>query len=612
MLDHLAGYLSLPFVWRALAASALIACSAALLGVTLVLRRLSFMGDGLSHVAFGALAVSAALGLAGGGMALALPVTAIAAIILLRSSSRFRGDASLAMLSVTAMATGYLLMHAFPSSSNVSGDVCSTLFGSVSLLTLTGPETWLAIVLSASVILFSIFTFHKNFDIAFDEDFARVSGAKTDLFNFVSAIVTAVVIVVSMKLVGALLVSALIVFPVVIAMRMAKSFLGVTACAAALAIGLALAGILAAIVALTPVGATIVAVNAIAFLAFSVFKPRFALAAMAAVFAAFFSLCSMRMEKKDATPDIVVVSAPLADWTRNILGDATNEVSIATLQRDGTDMHSFMPSALDIKRIAACRLFIYIGGESDAWVDGVLAANPNASRTTLALLPRLPKRSGEDVHACEHHHEHEHGHEHHSLANDEHIWLSLRDAIVCVGEIAKELRNLGIVPHRPAADDAAAYIDKLQTLDREYKEHLAGKGLFIFADRFPFARLADDYDLECIAAFHGCSSDADASFDTVRHLAEEVDEHDVAAIFVIENSETRLAESVVAASGRSGIEIVEVDSMQTALRAPYLDTMRRNLAAFLSCFQPFYYRRDAENAEFIRTFHTLCVSASLR
>ncbi len=265
-MDELLRYLSYPFVRHALAAGILIALSAALLGVPLVLRRLSFIGDGLSHVAFGAMAVAGVLNFAD-NLTVSLILTAICSIILLMTgrTSQTKGDAALAMLSVGAMAIGYLLMNRFPSSSNVSGDVCTTLFGSTSILTLTPRELWTSVVLSGAVILFQALTYHRSFELAFDEDFARASGGGARAFNLVSAVVVAVVIVVSMRLAGTLLVSALLVFPAVSALRVCRSYLAVTLCAAALAVVGALTGMLAAIVAGTPVGATVVAVNLVIF-----------------------------------------------------------------------------------------------------------------------------------------------------------------------------------------------------------------------------------------------------------------------------------------------------------------------------------------------------------
>ena len=265
-MDELLRYLAYPFVRHALAAGILIALSAALLGVPLVLRRLSFIGDGLSHVAFGAMAVAGVLNFAD-NLTVSLILTAACSIILLMTgrTSQTKGDAALAMLSVGAMAVGYLLMNRFPSSSNVSGDVCTTLFGSTSILTLTPRELWTSVALSSAVILFQALTYHRSFELAFDEDFARASGGGARAFNLVSAVVVAVVIVISMRLAGTLLVSALLVFPAVSALRVCRSYLAVTLCAAALAVVGALTGMLVAIVAGTPVGATVVAVNLVIF-----------------------------------------------------------------------------------------------------------------------------------------------------------------------------------------------------------------------------------------------------------------------------------------------------------------------------------------------------------
>lgn len=269
MLEQLQQYLTLPFVQRALVAGVLIALCAALLGVTLVLKRLSFIGDGLSHVAFGAMAVAGALNFTD-NMVLSLPVTIVCANLLLRAGSgaKVKGDAALAMLSAGAMAFGYLLMNVFPSSSNISGDVCTTLFGSVSILTLTPGETWLCVALAGGVAAFQLLAYHRLFDLAFDADFARVSGTPVTLFNILAATVVAVVIVISMRLVGTLLVSALLVFPAISALRVCQSFFAVTLCSAVLAVGCALAGILVSVMAGTPVGSTIVAANTVVFLSF--------------------------------------------------------------------------------------------------------------------------------------------------------------------------------------------------------------------------------------------------------------------------------------------------------------------------------------------------------
>ncbi len=267
MIATLGMYFQFPFVRYALIVGVLIALCSSLLGVTLVLRRFSFIGDGLSHVAFGALAVAGILNLTD-DMLFVLPVTVLAAVLLLRTgqNTKIKGDAAIAMISVSALAIGYLLMNLFSTSTNLSGDVCSTLFGSTSILTLTQGEVWLCAVLSIAVVALFILFYNKLFAVTFDEDFARASGTRVEAYNLLIAVVIAVIIVLAMNLVGSLLISALIIFPAMSAMRIFRSFRAVTLCSGVLSVVCALLGILISIVSGTPVGSTIVAVNMAAFL----------------------------------------------------------------------------------------------------------------------------------------------------------------------------------------------------------------------------------------------------------------------------------------------------------------------------------------------------------
>lgn len=266
MIEKLAQYWAYPFVQYALVVGVLVALCASLLGVTLVLKRFSFIGDGLSHVAFGAMAIASVLNLSN-DMPLVLGITVLCAILLLCAgqNAKIKGDAAIAMLSVGALAIGYLLMNVFSTSSNLSGDVCSTLFGSTSILTLTKTEVWLCVVLSAVVVFLYFFFYHKIFSVTFDESFAAATGIRAKGYNLLLAVVTAVVIVMAMNLVGSLLISALVTFPAMSAMRLFRSFRSVTLCAALLAVFCATAGILIAILAGTPVGSTIVAVEILLF-----------------------------------------------------------------------------------------------------------------------------------------------------------------------------------------------------------------------------------------------------------------------------------------------------------------------------------------------------------
>ena len=269
-LGTLTSYLAFPFVRYALIVGVLTALCSSLLGVTLVLKRFSFIGDGLSHVAFGAIAIASVLNLSN-EMLFVLPATVACAVLLLRTgnSTKIKGDAAIAMISVGALAVGYLLMHLFSTSTNLSGDVCSTLFGSTSILTLTFGEVILCVILSIAVICVFVVFYHKIFAVTFDENFAMAVGTNVNGYNLMIAVIIAVIIVLAMNLVGSLLISALVIFPALSAMRVFKSFFSVTVCSAVLSVVCTLIGMIISIVGGTPVGSTIVAVDIAAFLAFA-------------------------------------------------------------------------------------------------------------------------------------------------------------------------------------------------------------------------------------------------------------------------------------------------------------------------------------------------------
>ena len=264
--ELLGRYFSYEFVWFALIVGVLISLCSALFGVVLVLKRFSFIGDGLSHVAFGALAIATVLELTD-NMLIVLPVTVVCAILLLGMgrNAKVKGDAAIAMLSAGALAIGYLIMSLFSSSGNVAGDVCSTLFGSFAIITLSRAEVILCVVMSVVVIALFVLLYNRIFAVTFDEAFASASGVRTSLYNLLIAVITAVIIVLAMNLVGSLLISALVIFPALSAMRVARTFKGVVITAAVVSTLCALIGILVAILASTPVGPTVVAVDIVAF-----------------------------------------------------------------------------------------------------------------------------------------------------------------------------------------------------------------------------------------------------------------------------------------------------------------------------------------------------------
>ena len=271
MIDTLIQYFQFSFVQYAFIVGVLISLCSSLLGVTLVLKRFSFIGDGLSHVAFGAISIATVLNLSN-NMFLVLPITIISAILLLRTgkNTKIQGDAAIAMISVSALALGYLIMNIFSASANITGDVCSTLFGSTSILTLKKSEVLLCVILSILVIAAFIIFYNKIFAVTFDENFAQAIGTHASIYNLVIAIIIAIIIVLAMNLVGSLLISALVIFPALSAMRVFKSFKSVTICSACISVFCSIIGLLISILAGTPVGSTIVATDLTVFLVFTI------------------------------------------------------------------------------------------------------------------------------------------------------------------------------------------------------------------------------------------------------------------------------------------------------------------------------------------------------
>lgn len=271
LISELFSYFSFPFVRYAFVVGILISLCSALLGVTLVLKRYSFIGDGLSHVAFGALAIATVLGVSN-NMLIIMPITVASAILLLRmgQNAKIKGDAAIAMISVGALAIGYLLLNIFPSSANISGDVCSTLFGSTLILTLSTVDVWVCVTMSLLVILAYCFFYNKIFAVTFDENFTRAIGVKTQVYNLLIATVTAVVIVLAMRLVGSLLIAALIIFPALSSMRIFKKFKQVVIASALISVCASAIGLILSILYSTPVGATIVAIDIVFFALFSI------------------------------------------------------------------------------------------------------------------------------------------------------------------------------------------------------------------------------------------------------------------------------------------------------------------------------------------------------
>lgn len=301
---------------------------------------------------------------------------------------------------------------------------------------------------------------------------------------------------------------------------------------------------------------------------------------------------------------IVATTFPIYDWTREVLGEKLAETDLVLLQQSGVDLHSYSPSAADLRSVAACDLFVFVGGESDEWTERALAQKGNPRRRVLNLVKTLGSAAKEEkvVEGMEHEHHHEHAekHDHDEDADhdegedhdhdedeheiDEHVWLSLRNAGVLVKAIAAELAAVDPANAATYGANAAAYCKRLAALDRDYAAAVKGakRKTILVADRFPFRYLADDYGLAYYAAFAGCSAESEASFKTVAFLAKKVDELNLPVILVIEGVQHKIAETVRRTTKAGTQRILALDSLQStggeaARTTRYLDVMTKNL-----------------------------------
>ena len=285
---------------------------------------------------------------------------------------------------------------------------------------------------------------------------------------------------------------------------------------------------------------------------------------------------------------VVATIFPVYDWARQVVGDLPG-VELVWLQDTGVDLHSYQPSAADLLNLSSCDLFLYVGGESDSWVDGALEEAVNPDLQALNLLEALgdkarPEELTEGMQAEDDHDGHDHDHEEETA--DEHIWLSLRNASLLTGALADALGRLDPDNADAYAANAAAYQEQLAALDAEYQAAVenASASALLFGDRFPFRYLADDYGLEVYAAFPGCSAETEASFETVAFLAGKVDQLDLPAVLTIEGSDQRVARTIIQNTAAQDAALLRLDSMQgttaqdAAGGASYLSIMESNLA----------------------------------
>lgn len=317
------------------------------------------------------------------------------------------------------------------------------------------------------------------------------------------------------------------------------------------------------------------------------------------------SACSSGGSQSDTdtgTIQIVTTIFPEYDWVMNILGDNPAKADVMMLLDTGVDLHSFQPTAEDILKISTCDLFIYVGGESDEWVDDALQEATNKDMIVINLLDVLGDAVKEEeviegMQEEEHDHEHEddeddhdedheHEHEEGEVEYDEHVWLSLKNAAVLVNSISASIQKTDPDNAESYKKNAAAYVEKLNALDAEYTAAVSAASVktLLFGDRFPFRYLVDDYGLSYYAAFVGCSAETEASFETITFLAQKVDELSIPAVMTIEGTDHRIAETIVQNTLTKNQQILTMDSMQATTAkdvengTTYLSIMEKNLS----------------------------------
>lgn len=579
-----------PFLQRALVAGVLLSLCAALLGVSLVLKRFSMIGDGLSHVGFGALAIACAANVA--PLYFSLPVVIIAAFLLLRmsESGKIKGDAAIALISTGALAVG-VMVTSLTTGMNI--DIYNYMFGSI--LTMSNADVALSVVLSIAVLALYIVFYNEIFAVTFDESFSKATGTKVSGYNMLIAALTAVTIVIGMRMMGALLISSLIIFPAVTSMRVCKSYRSVILTSAAISVLCFFSGLLVSVRFEAPTGASVVCLNIFAFGVFSLLravltssrpgaKLKKALAVLIAVLAVSTALAvplsgSVTVYKKEKASVVATTFAPY-DFSRQIAGE---DAEVSMLLAPGEESHTFEPTAADIMKIEECDVFVYGGGESDEWVKSMLSSVDTGKISVVRMMDVTENLREEMLEGMEDE-EHEHDDEDRDEEYDEHVWTSPKNAERIVFAINKALCERDPEHKNGYEERTRQYLEKLSALDEEFEafsKKAAGRH-FVVGDRFPFKYLADEYSLEFYAAFPGCSAQSDANPTTIAFLSEKVRNEKIPVIYKVDLSTGSVARSIVDSTGARvetlwSCHVISADDFKNG--ETYLSLMQRNLSA---------------------------------
>ena len=570
MIDAINLLFSQEFLVRALVVGVLICLCCALLGVSLVLKRFSMIGDGLSHVSFGAMAIGMAVGFA--PLYFALPIVIAAAFLLLRMSDkgRIKGDAAIALVSTGALAVGVM---ATSMTTGMNVDIYNYMFGSI--LTMTSEDVTISSVLSVCVIGLFVIFYREIFAVTFDESFAKATGTKVSAYNMLIAGLTAVTIVIGMKMMGALLISSLIIFPTMSSMRLCKSFRSVVVSSSLVSVACFIAGLILSIKYEAPTGASVVCVNIYLLAVLSMIrkirlsniKSTFIkiLTAVAVILSVAIMLLvfmqgeSFRYEKNSIS--VVATSFAPYDFARQIAGDSAD---VTMLLAPGEESHTYEPSPGDIMKIKDCDVFVFGGGESEKWVDSIL----ESVESDIEIV-----RMMDVVELCETEHSH-----------DEHVWTSPLNAVEIVKAISDVLIKVDSENSDVYKTNTEEYIGALIALDEsiESAAKSADKDIIVIGDRFPLMYFTKRYNLHYESAFPGCSAQTEANPATIARLIDIVTDEEINTVFKVDLSSGNVAETISESTGTQvgtlySCHVISADDYMAG--ETYMSIMQRNLEA---------------------------------
>lgn len=583
--------LSQSFLTRALVVGVLVSLCCALLGVSLVLKRFSMIGDGLSHVGFGAMAIACVSNIA--PLYFALPIVLVAAFLLLRMNEKgkIKGDAAIALISTGALAVG-IMVTSMTTGMNV--DIYNYMFGSI--LTMSGDDVVITAIVSVVIIALFVLFYNEIFAVTFDESFARATGTRVSVYNMLIAGLTAVTIVIGMRMMGALLISSLIIFPAVTSMRLCKSFRSVIISSTVISVLCFIVGLIFSVKYEAPTGASVVCVNICALLVFmliakinSSVKNRavkkiiitVTVTALALLLCLTAGLSGVDYNKKEKLT-VITTGFATYDFAKQLVADKGDVVMLLS---PGEESHTYEPTPADIVAIKKSDVFICGGGESEQWAERILEGSESET-TVVRMMDVVHPEKHEHIHDDEAE-EASHG-EHGEY--DEHVWTSPVNAKLIVGAICDAICDADAENEAFYRANEQGYLMKLDSLDRDFRalgKSAEGKYVVI-GDRFPLRYLMLEYGIGYISAFPGCSAQVEVNPVTIANINESIKSYRIPVVFKVDLSSGTVAASISEETGARvdtlySCHVISADDLENG--ETYISLMTRNLNALKAALE---------------------------